>query len=188
VVTASSDKTARIWDARTGQPIGAALLHPDAVLAAAFSADDTRVVTVSSNTARIWDAPTGTASDAQLLAEAGEALSGFTLNANGSLVDIESGDARVRALRAKAEHLVLGKLTATSVVHWLFEDPWGRPVSPQSTITVNDYIIERLKRCTDAARLEAQSYFPGHPLLLGKNEFCSATVVHDADGTLQRRK
>ena len=30
VVTASGDKTARVWDARTGAPVGAPLQHADA--------------------------------------------------------------------------------------------------------------------------------------------------------------
>ena len=60
VVTASADNTARVWDARTGQPVGAPLQHVGAVSAAAFSADGTRVVTASDdNTARVWDARTG---------------------------------------------------------------------------------------------------------------------------------
>src|SRR6516164_417357 len=59
VVTASGDKTARIWDARTGEPIGKPLQHGDRVWAAAFDPQGERVVTASSdNTARIWDART----------------------------------------------------------------------------------------------------------------------------------
>jgi hypothetical protein len=60
VVTASDDKTARIWDARTGEPIGNKLQHDARVWAAMFDATGERVVTASSdNTARIWDARTG---------------------------------------------------------------------------------------------------------------------------------
>ena len=60
VVTASSDKTARVWDAATGAPIGKPLQHEGAVNSAAFSPDGTRVVTASADkTARVWDAATG---------------------------------------------------------------------------------------------------------------------------------
>ena len=56
VVTASYDKTARIWDAESGAAIAVLKGHTDAVLAAAFSGDGKRVVTASSdNTVRIWD-------------------------------------------------------------------------------------------------------------------------------------
>ncbi|HEX8115546.1 MAG TPA: TIR domain-containing protein, partial [Kofleriaceae bacterium] len=60
VVTAGGDGTARIWDARTGQPVTGPLQHQDVVRAVAFSPDGTRVVTASEdNTARVWDARTG---------------------------------------------------------------------------------------------------------------------------------
>jgi WD40 repeat protein len=60
VLTASSDKTARIWDARTGEPIGKPLHHDGEVWAATFDAKGERVVTASwDKTARIWDARTG---------------------------------------------------------------------------------------------------------------------------------
>ena len=58
VVTASADKTARIWDAATGKEV-AVLRHEDEVYSAAFSTDGTRIVTTSSQTTRIWDAATG---------------------------------------------------------------------------------------------------------------------------------
>jgi WD40 repeat protein len=59
-VTASEDHTARIWDAKTGQPIGQPLHHDDKVFAASFSPDGTRIVTASSDyTAGIWDGESG---------------------------------------------------------------------------------------------------------------------------------
>ena len=61
IVTASADKTARIWDAASGQPIGEPLKgHEDVVTSAAFSPDGLRIVTASGDkTARIWDAASG---------------------------------------------------------------------------------------------------------------------------------
>jgi WD40 repeat protein len=61
VVTASADKTARIWDAETGQAIGAPLRgHGDIVASAAFSPNGKRIVTASwDKTAQIWDAESG---------------------------------------------------------------------------------------------------------------------------------
>jgi len=60
VVTASDDKTARIWDARTGVEILAIVGHHGYVNTATFSPDGTRVVTASDDrTAMIWDARTG---------------------------------------------------------------------------------------------------------------------------------
>jgi hypothetical protein len=60
VVTASDDKTARVWDATTGQPLTPPLEHQSRVVSAAFSPDGTRVVTASlDKTARVWDGATG---------------------------------------------------------------------------------------------------------------------------------
>ena len=62
MVTASEDKTARVWDASTGKAIGEPMRHEDAVRSAQFSADGQRVVTASwDKTARVWDAATGNA-------------------------------------------------------------------------------------------------------------------------------
>ena len=62
IVTASSDKTARLWDAETGKPIGELDGHEGWVWRAAFSPDGKRIVTASGDkTARLWDADTGKA-------------------------------------------------------------------------------------------------------------------------------
>ena len=60
VLTGSSDKTARLWDAATGQPLGQPLTHQGRVMAVAFSPDGKTVITGSADkTARLWDAATG---------------------------------------------------------------------------------------------------------------------------------
>ena len=60
VVTGSWEKTARVWDARTGQSLIEPLRHDSAVTSAQFSPDGRWVVTASfDRTARVWDAITG---------------------------------------------------------------------------------------------------------------------------------
>jgi WD40 repeat protein/serine/threonine protein kinase/tetratricopeptide (TPR) repeat protein len=60
VVTASRDRTARIWDVRTGRPHTRPLRHPQQVDAIAFSPDGKRLATGSRDLqARLWDATTG---------------------------------------------------------------------------------------------------------------------------------
>ena len=62
VVTASKDRTARLWDAKTGAALATLSGHTGALISAAFSPDGSRIVTASGdNTARLWDAKTGAA-------------------------------------------------------------------------------------------------------------------------------
>ena len=60
VVTASEDKTARLWDAATGAHSPSCRATRTRLVSAAFSPDGKRVVTASRDkTARVWDAATG---------------------------------------------------------------------------------------------------------------------------------
>jgi WD40 repeat protein len=60
IVTASNDKTARVWDAESGRPVGEPMHHEDVVNVASFSPDGRRVVTVSDDhTARVWESESG---------------------------------------------------------------------------------------------------------------------------------
>jgi WD40 repeat protein len=57
IVTASDDKTARIWDVASAKEIAVLRGHDSRVNSAAFSPDGSRIVTASwDGTARIWDA------------------------------------------------------------------------------------------------------------------------------------
>ncbi|CAG7849595.1 SubName: Full=Uncharacterized protein {ECO:0000313/EMBL:CCA76115.1} [Serendipita indica DSM 11827] len=61
IVSGSSDKTLRLWDVDTGQPVGEPLRgHGDWVRAVGFSPDGSRIVSGSSDkTLRLWDVDTG---------------------------------------------------------------------------------------------------------------------------------
>ena len=60
IVTGSRDKTAKVWDANTGQELMTLKGHGDWVISAVYSADGDRIVRTSSdNTAKVWDAQTG---------------------------------------------------------------------------------------------------------------------------------
>jgi WD40 repeat protein/tRNA A-37 threonylcarbamoyl transferase component Bud32 len=74
ILTGSRDRTAQLWDAETGQPIGRPLVHPDPVWAVAFSPDGKTLLTACGDDptasgnkqpahgeARLWDAATGQA-------------------------------------------------------------------------------------------------------------------------------
>ena len=61
IVTASWDRTVRIWEAQTGQLVSTLEGHTYGVTAAAFSPDGTKIVTASDDhTARIWEAASDT--------------------------------------------------------------------------------------------------------------------------------
>ena len=58
VVTASGDRTARVWSTRTGQPMSEPLRHEDLVYVSMFTPDDSRVMTAGGDGwVRLWPAP-----------------------------------------------------------------------------------------------------------------------------------
>lgn len=65
IVTASIDKTARVWNAENGLPISPPMLHAGGVLYASFSPDGLRIVTArggesfGASAAQVWDAASG---------------------------------------------------------------------------------------------------------------------------------
>jgi WD40 repeat protein len=60
LLTASDDRTARLWDAATGKEVAPPLPHQAGVLDAAFQPDGPLVLTGSADrTAQLWDAATG---------------------------------------------------------------------------------------------------------------------------------
>lgn len=59
ILTGSDDRTARVWDAATGQQL-LTMNHAGRITCAAFSPDGKRIVTASlDKTARVWDGSTG---------------------------------------------------------------------------------------------------------------------------------
>ena len=60
LASASGDKTVRVWDAESGQPLGAPLTgHERIVTSVAFSPDGKRLASASDDkTVRLWDAET----------------------------------------------------------------------------------------------------------------------------------
>ena len=56
LATASSDKTARVWDAASSREV-ARIPHESEVSEVAFSSDSKQLATASGNTVRVWDPP-----------------------------------------------------------------------------------------------------------------------------------
>jgi WD40 repeat protein/serine/threonine protein kinase/TPR repeat protein len=116
IVTASNDKTARIWDARTGAQLTVLTGHGGSVYCAAYSADGSRIFTASADkTARVWDARSG----AQLAVLSGheDEVSCATYSPDGSRIVTASDDktARIWDARTGAQLAVLSGHTDSVV-------------------------------------------------------------------------
>lgn len=112
IVTASADRTARVWDAEKGRLLAELKGHGHSVSSAAFSPDGLRIVTASyDRTVRVWEADGGL-----LLAELkghGGRVFGAAIGPDGRSVVTASWDhtARVWDLSPEARtHEQLAKL------------------------------------------------------------------------------
>jgi WD40 repeat protein len=100
IVTASEDKTARLWDAETGKAIAVLAGHDGSVAGAAFSPDGKCIVTASEDkTARLWDAETGK----QILVLSGhtDAVNSAAFSPDGKRIVTASNDKTARLWNAK---------------------------------------------------------------------------------------
>jgi WD40 repeat protein/serine/threonine protein kinase len=112
IVTASEDRTARVWDAHTGAQIAVLSGHGDTVDSAAYSPDGTRIITASfDKTARIWDARTG--AQIAVLSGHGDRVYSATYSPDGMRIVTASWDktARIWDARTGAQIAVLSAHT-----------------------------------------------------------------------------
>jgi WD40 repeat protein/serine/threonine protein kinase len=110
IVTASNDKTARIWDARTGVQLAALSGQGSSVNCSAYSPDGTRIVTASADkTARIWDA--GTGAQLAVLSGHGDEVNSAAYSPDGTHIVTASDDktARIWDARTGAQLAVLSE-------------------------------------------------------------------------------
>jgi len=95
IVTASRDRTARIWDATMGTEIKVLRGHEQWVESAVFSPDGARIVTTSADrTARIWNATTGT--EIKVLRGHEERVASAGFSADGAHIVTASQDRTAR--------------------------------------------------------------------------------------------
>jgi hypothetical protein len=105
VVTASDDKTARLWDAVTGKEIAILRGHDNSVNSATFSPDGARVVTASDDkTARLWDAVTG--KEIAILRGHDNSVNSATFSPDGARVVTASDDKTARLWDAATGKLI----------------------------------------------------------------------------------
>ena len=97
LATVGLDKTVRVWDAATGQQVGAPMTgHGDNVIGVAFSPDGHLVASASMDmTARVWDAETGQQVGGPLRGHTGSVL-GVAFSPDGNWLATASTDRTVQ--------------------------------------------------------------------------------------------
>ncbi len=128
LLTASEDRTARIWNALTGEELTPRLRHGDEVRWAEFSQDGRQVLTASSDmTARLWDAGTGKPIGQPLVHTNPVQLAHFSRD--GTLIVTIASESRFRPRRVGPD-----KPEGTIVTLWRAETQqrYGEPLRIQS--------------------------------------------------------
>jgi WD40 repeat protein len=135
VATGSDDGTARIWDAATGQPVTAPLLHPhemkmDGVRVQggqmnhlAFDATGRRLVTAWNFTAHVWDASTGQPIGKELAHD--NTVLSVAFNPDGRLVLTASSDRTARLWDATTGDPVGRAMSHADAIEWAVFSPDG---------------------------------------------------------------
>jgi WD40 repeat protein/serine/threonine protein kinase/TPR repeat protein len=179
VVTASDDKTARIWDARTGVEIIAIVGHRGYVNTATFSPDGARIVTASDDrTAGIWNARTG--ERIASLSGHGDVVESAIYSPDGSRIVTASDDqtARIWDARTGAQLTVLSGHTGYV---------YGAAYSPDDTRIVTAS-ADRTARIWDAHTGAQLVVLAGHSGYVNAAAFSpdSARVVSVSEDNIAR--
>ena len=162
IVTSSSDKTARIWDAVTGQQLLVLSGHTEMVSSAGFSPDGQKVVTSSADkTARIWDATSG--QQLRVLTGHGDRVTSAAFSPDGRRILTASRDKTVRVWDAASlqQLLVLSGHTASIATAVYSLD--GRRIVSAS--------LDKTARVWDAVTGHQLTVLSGHTALVGSAAF-----------------
>jgi WD40 repeat protein len=103
VLTGSGDRTARLWDAATGKPIGMPLVHDAGVAVVAFSATGDAVLTKTENgIVRRWDRPADATGPDERFVLGAQVASGAEIDTGGTVrgLDASTWDRKRNRLRA----------------------------------------------------------------------------------------
>ncbi len=104
ILTGSTDQTARLWDAATGNPLGPPFQHRGPVLAVAFSPDGKTVLTGSQDgTARLWEVPSPLPGTVKRSALWTQVLTGMELDDHGAVRMLDAEEWQQR--RSQLEEL-----------------------------------------------------------------------------------
>ena len=169
VVTASLDGTARLWDAATGNPASLPLMHGGSpVIMSRFSADGEKLVTTSQDGGtRVWHVPVGRAADVASLAALAEAVSGYTVDEEGTVALLDDPIASRAAERRKLDRTRGANTQSGRIGEWVLADRWNRNISPFSPTPIARFLMDRVLDGSEDGQGIVRAY-AGHPALRGK--------------------
>ena len=160
IVTASADRTTRVWDAASGQEVRQFHGHADSVWSAAWSPDGRLIVTASADrTARIWDAATGQEVRPLGASEAGRqghaaGVNSAVFSPDGCLIVTASNDGTARLWDAATGQEV-------RQFHGHADSVWSAAWSPDGRLVVTAS-ADRTARLWDAATGQEVRPLAGH--------------------------
>ena len=131
LATASTDGTAKVWDADTGEEIISLAGHRGAVVGIAFSPDGTRLATASADTtAKLWDVETGD----ELFSLGGHtgAVNGIAFSPDGMQLATASADGTARTWDTETGEKILTLAAHTLFVNSVTFSPDGRRLATAS--------------------------------------------------------
>jgi hypothetical protein len=135
------DGTARLWDARSGQPLTEPMPHPSAVFAVSFSPDGRFASTrpdlrLGDPTNRIWSLPpdAGTSRTPEWLLPLATVCAGKRVDEDGAFVTAEAEIARMTEIRRELAALP-DDAPYVEWGRWFLSDDPKRPIAPGFTIT-----------------------------------------------------
>lgn len=153
IVTASLDKTGKVWDAKTGTVLATLSGHDEPVDFADFSLDGSRIVTASwDKTSKVWDAKTGTA--LATLTGHGSGVATAAFSPDGSLIITASSDKTAKVWDAKT-----GSVLATLSGHG--SDVRSATFSPDRTRIITTS-LDKTTKLWDAKASTVLATLTGH--------------------------
>ncbi|HEV3261203.1 MAG TPA: protein kinase [Gemmataceae bacterium] len=157
VVTGGDDRTARVWDAATGEAASMPFRHLGPVLAVAFSPDGKRVLTGSADgTARLWEVATG--KQVGTAARHGEPVRRVAFSPDGKTVMTATSNA-FQFWDAASGQGMRGPFQHEGLLEAVAFSPDGKTVAAVGGTMV-------ALRSTDTGRVVGRAIKPGGPLSL----------------------
>jgi WD40 repeat protein len=168
VITGASDKTVRLWDAKSGKPLSEPWNNGGEVVSAQFSPDGKRIVTASDGgtAAAVWDISPRDKTAPTWLPRLAESIATKHLNDQGvfeSLTGDQSGV--LQEIREQLANAPKDDEWATWG-RWFLADRSTRTISPFSKITIAEHIEYCIEEKTQESLDEAEQVAVGRAEVL----------------------